>query len=114
LSPEPPQQRIPSEDALLRPREVAAAFGVRPTTIARWGREGKLTPLLTPGGHRRYRSAEIREVIGTAKLPAGELTKGHAIAEDAARLYEQGWNIRQVAAVAVKPDDTRHAALLAC
>jgi hypothetical protein len=34
---------------VLRPREVAALFGVRPSTIARWAREGKLTPLLTPG-----------------------------------------------------------------
>jgi excisionase family DNA binding protein len=95
LSPEPPQQHIPGEDALLRPREVAALLGVRPTTIARWAREGRLTPLLTPGGHRRYRPAEIREVLGST---AGESVEEQLMAEDAARLYEQGWNIRQVAA----------------
>jgi transposase len=83
---------------LLRPREVAAVFGVRPSTIARWAREGKLTPLLTPGGHRRYRPAEIREVLGSAELAAGESTEEQLLAEDAVRLYEQGWNIRQVAA----------------
>jgi transposase len=98
MSPQPPQQRIASEDALLRPREVASVFGVRPTTIARWAREGKITPLLTPGGHRRYRPADIREVLGTAELPAGEPNQGQVVAEDAARLYEQGWTIRQVAA----------------
>jgi len=78
---------------LLRPREVAALFGVRPTTIARWAREGRLTPLQTPGGHRRYRPAEIREVLSAT----GESTEEQLMAEDAARLYEQGWNIRQVA-----------------
>jgi excisionase family DNA binding protein len=50
------------EDAeLLRPREVAALFGVRPATIARWAREGCLTPLRTPGGHRRYVRSSVHE-----------------------------------------------------
>jgi excisionase family DNA binding protein len=98
LSPELPQQHLPGDDSLLRPREVAAVLGVRPSTIARWAREGKLAPLLTPGGHRRYLSAEIREVLGSAELSAEESTEEQLIAEDAARLYEQGWNIRQVAA----------------
>jgi excisionase family DNA binding protein len=51
----------PEHDQLLRPREVAEIFGVRTTTIARWAREGGLTPLHTPGGHRRYsREAVVR------------------------------------------------------
>ena len=93
MPPQLPRQPIPGEDSLLRPREVAAIFGVRPTTIARWAREGKLSPLLTPGGHRRYRPADIREVLDGAE-PAEE----QLMAIDAARLYEQGWTIRQVAA----------------
>jgi excisionase family DNA binding protein len=56
------------EDAeLLRPREVAALFGVRPATIARWAREGRLTPLRTPGGHRRYVRSSVREAL---KVPS--------------------------------------------
>lgn len=96
MPPQPPRQPIPGEDTLLRPREVAAIFGVRPATIARWAREGRLSPLLTPGGHRRYRPADIREVLDAAE-PAGEPTEEQRMAEDAARLYEQGWTIRQVA-----------------
>lgn len=80
----------PSDDDLLRPAEVAELFGVRTPTIARWAREGRLTPMFTPGGHRRYRRGAIRELL------TGE-TPEHAFAEDAVRLYEQGWNIRQVA-----------------
>jgi len=80
-------------DDLLRPREVAEIFGVRTTTIARWAREGRLSPLLTPGGHRRYRRAAILRLLA-ADQPAPEET---LLAQDAARLYEQGWSIRQVA-----------------
>lgn len=80
-------------DALLRPREVARMFGVRPSTIARWAREGRLTPLFTPGGHRRYRLAHIHTLLATTE---SDLDPG--VIDDAVRLYEQGWTIRQVAA----------------
>jgi excisionase family DNA binding protein len=81
-------------DDLLRLREVAELLGVRTATIARWAREGKLTPLRTPGGHRRYSKADI------CRLLADEATPSEAeqeLATDAARLYQQGWSIRQVA-----------------
>ena len=82
------------DDELLRPREVAEIFGVRPTTIARWAREGKLTPLRTPGGHRRYTRSGIQALLTEEPEPD---TLERKIAEDAARLYDQGWSIRQVA-----------------
>ena len=81
----------PGEE-LLKPREVAEIFGVRTTTIARWAREGRLTPLRTPGGHRRYAWPGVRRLLDQEAEPPGS-----EIAEDAARLYEQGWTIRQVA-----------------
>jgi excisionase family DNA binding protein len=84
---------MPQPDDLMRPREVAEIFGVRTTTIARWAREGRLTPLRTPGGHRRYRRAAILRLLA-ADEPGPEETLR---AQDAARLYEQGWTIRQVA-----------------
>jgi excisionase family DNA binding protein len=84
----------PDHDQLLRPREVAEIFGVRTTTIARWAREGRLTPFRTPGGHRRYsRDAVVRLLARDAT--SDEV--GRQWAEDAARLYGQGWSIRQVA-----------------
>lgn len=84
----------PGLDDLLKPREVAELFGVRTTTIARWAREGKLSPLRTPGGHRRYSRAAVRQLLAEQADPH-EVER--QIAEDAARLYEQGWSIRQVA-----------------
>jgi len=72
------------DDELLRPREVAEIFGVRPTTIARWAREGRIEPVHTPGGHRRYPRTAVRRLLST-----GETEPGEAV-EDAVRLYEQG------------------------
>ncbi|MDN3359294.1 helix-turn-helix domain-containing protein [Actinomadura sp. DC4] len=88
-----PAQEI---DDLLRPREVAEIFGVRTTTIARWAREGRLVPLLTPGGHRRYSRAGISDQLAT-QTDAGADPGRREMVEDAVRLYEQGWTIRQVA-----------------
>ena len=82
------------DDHLLRPREVAQIFGVRAATVARWAREGSLTPLLTPGGHRRYSLRDIRRILSEHAEP-DQAEEQEAI--DAARLYDQGWSIRQVA-----------------
>ena len=48
---------------LLRPREAARLFGVRPATLARWSREGKLAALCTPGAHRRYSRTQINGML---------------------------------------------------
>lgn len=85
---------FPRPDDLLRPAEVAELFGVRPPTIARWAREGKLTPFLTPGGHRRYSRTSIQRLLRGEAAPS---EAERQLAEDAARLYDQGWSIRQVA-----------------
>ncbi|GLY78871.1 helix-turn-helix domain-containing protein [Actinoallomurus iriomotensis] len=79
---------------MLKPREVAELLGVRTTTIARWAREGKLSPLRTPGGHRRYSRTAVRELLATD--PECD-TERQRMVEDAVRLYGQGWSIRQVA-----------------
>ena len=50
----------PQADSLLTPAEVAALFRVNPKTVTRWARAGKITAIRTLGGHRRFRSSEIR------------------------------------------------------
>jgi excisionase family DNA binding protein len=84
-----------SDDDLLTPREAALLLGVRVATLGWWARIGALKPAVrTPGGHRRYRRADVvavREAAGR-RDPDRERME-----EDAARLYEQGWSIRQVA-----------------
>jgi excisionase family DNA binding protein len=43
---------------LLTAPEVAALFGVDPTAIARWARDGRL-PYFTTPGHYRFPAAEV-------------------------------------------------------
>jgi excisionase family DNA binding protein len=83
---------IPDFEDLLTPREAAALLGVRTTTLARWARDGIIKPAVhTPGGHRRYRRGDVLTLRTTN-------TAERRIDEDAARLYDQGWSIRRVAA----------------
>jgi excisionase family DNA binding protein len=56
-------QHHDADDTLLTPAEVAALFRVSPKTVTRWARSGKLTALRTLGGHRRFRSSEVRELL---------------------------------------------------
>jgi excisionase family DNA binding protein len=61
--------RLPEADELLTPAEVAALFRVDPKTVTRWAKAGKLTSIRTLGGHRRYRAAEVRSLLGDIPLP---------------------------------------------
>lgn len=54
---------ITVESDLLTPAEVASMFRVSPKTVTRWARSGKLTALRTLGGHRRFRAAEVRDLL---------------------------------------------------
>ena len=59
-----------TDNELLTPAEVAELFRVNPKTVTRWARAGKVTAVRTLGGHRRFRTAEIRRFLEEA----GELT----------------------------------------
>ena len=59
-----------TDDALLTPAEVAALFRVDPKTVTRWAKAGKLSSIRTLGGHRRYREAEIRQLIDGSNAKA--------------------------------------------
>ena len=53
----------------MTPGEVAALFRVDPKTVTKWARAGKLSCIRTLGGHRRYKTAEIRALLATAQVP---------------------------------------------
>lgn len=45
--------------------ELAVWLGVAVITLRRWHKDGKLVPSYrTPGGHRRYARAEVRQALG--------------------------------------------------
>lgn len=56
---------------LLRTREVALLFQVSERAVTDWAGKGRLPSVRTPGGHRRYPAAAVRELLeGTGLLPA--------------------------------------------
>jgi excisionase family DNA binding protein len=55
-------------ERLMTPAEVASAFRVDPKTVTRWAKAGKLSAVMTLGGHRRYREAEIRALLAGSKV----------------------------------------------
>ena len=48
---------------LLTPGEVATLFRVDPKTVTRWAAAGRISSIRTPGGHRRFREAEVRALL---------------------------------------------------
>lgn len=72
-------------------------LNVTTTTVARFARSGALRLISrTPGGHRRYRRADVQRKLE----------------EDAVRLYEQGWPISRVAKQFRYTDDEMRQTLL--
>lgn len=53
-------------EPLMTPSEVAQLFRVHAKTVTRWAVAGKLHAVRTLGGHRRYREAEVRALLGDA------------------------------------------------
>lgn len=54
---------VEARDRLLTPGEVASLFRVDPKTVTRWAAAGRINSIRTPGGHRRFRESEIRELL---------------------------------------------------
>jgi excisionase family DNA binding protein len=52
-----------TSERLLTPGEVATLFRVDPKTVTRWAASGRIGSIRTPGGHRRFREAEVRELL---------------------------------------------------
>lgn len=53
----------PETDILLTAQEVATKFRVTRKTVWTWGHSGLITQVRTPGGHCRYREAEVEALI---------------------------------------------------
>ena len=79
----------------LRVTEVARLLGVSANTVRRWTDAGTLAAHRSPGGHRRYREADV-----LALLPAEG--PGAAPADDPADLRRESDHLRAVAAAGLE------------
>lgn len=57
---------------LLTPGEVATLFRVDPKTVTRWATAGRIGSIRTPGGHRRFREAEVNELLAELTTDVSE------------------------------------------
>ena len=64
-----------SPDAILTPREAAAAIGVSYPTIKQWILAGKLRTIKTPGGHHRIPQAAIKRYLSAPVKPPGAASR---------------------------------------
>ena len=95
----------------LRLGDAAAELGVSLNTLRRWSDAGKLTCYRSPGGHRRYRRADVEALLraeATAKGSAGPLDT-HALpgAETVADLRTQLLTLASIAGEGVGVDQCR-------
>jgi excisionase family DNA binding protein len=61
-----------TSERLLTPGEVATLFRVDPKTVTRWAASGRISSIRTPGGHRRFREAEVRELLEGSNGTTGD------------------------------------------
>jgi excisionase family DNA binding protein len=47
--------------------QAARYLGVAQSTIRKWSDEGKVSAFYTPGGHRRFRRADLEEFIARSR-----------------------------------------------
>lgn len=54
---------LADHERLLTPGEVGKLFRVDPKTVTRWAAAGRISSIRTPGGHRRFRETDVRELL---------------------------------------------------
>jgi excisionase family DNA binding protein len=57
---------------MLTTKQVAERFGVNPQTVISWANDGKLPHFRTLGGHRRYRLADVEQLLAAARVKAAD------------------------------------------
>lgn len=57
------QSQVAGDESWLTTGEAARILHVSPKTVARWASEGKVEHIVTLGGHRRFPSSAITELV---------------------------------------------------
>jgi excisionase family DNA binding protein len=65
---------VENPERLLTPGEVALMFRVDPKTVTRWASSGRIGSIRTPGGHRRFRAAEVNGLLADLTVDSAMTT----------------------------------------
>jgi len=75
--------RDASKSKLLTPGEVAALFRVDPKTVTRWAKAGRISAVRTPGGHCRFRQADVDALLeANTPIIEGSVSPTPGVAEE--------------------------------
>jgi len=66
----------------LKPAEASAQFGLSRSTLLRYEQQGKLNPVRTPGGQRRYSKSELDALTSTGEKDQTDIIQNN-------RLYQE-------------------------
>ena len=72
-------------DKLYSISKTAEILDVTPKTLRIWDKENKLKPILTSGGHRRYKESDIKSMMGYV----GDVSEQHIVCATYARVSSQ-------------------------
>ncbi len=61
------------DSTVLTSGDVARIFAVTKTTVKRWARDGYLASFKTPGGHFRFRQADVDALKARHETAAAEV-----------------------------------------
>ena len=87
---------VPAEQGdWLRVAEAARLLGVSPNTLRRAGTYGELPCHRSPGGHRRYRRADIDALLGARPAATGTPGSGEADPEQAGAASSEVGELRR-------------------
>jgi hypothetical protein len=74
----------PAHTQLLEPAQVAALLYIDLATVSRWAEGGRLTPVDTPDGRRRYTQADVLRLMVDVKQTKKHVAAGRLSAESGA------------------------------
>jgi excisionase family DNA binding protein len=76
--------------------QAARVLGVAQSTIRKWSDQGRVPAFYTPGGHRRYRRADLETFVERSG-PAGKPKEGPLIQLVRVTLEFEGYIVREAA-----------------
>jgi putative resolvase len=86
---------------LITIKEASELLGVSPKTLRRWEQQGKITPIRTAGGHRRFRMTDILCCQQETEQP---LTVGYARVSHLEQKKQLDYQLEALEAVCKKDD----------
>jgi len=74
-------------------KQAAEFLNVAVSTIIRWDNEGKIHPLRTPGGHRRFTEEELQRVLGIQASPQPSVLRAALYARVSTKKQQHAGNL---------------------